>query len=444
MTLVEIAIGVAALGLVAAAAIASLMILNKNAVSTRIMTNVREIVQRNIETAVGVPFTSGSVPSILATTSASGTAWDDGNGNPVPIYTSRDGTNEGYRNVTADRDRRTEFIKCRHPASNFSADIHDLRTHLDLRTANHQGQGSMKIKSSSPNGGFTLAEISIGLMLLALVGGLAYSVLNSSSTLFAKNISLNSTNLSLRSALDRMYGDLNQAYGMPKLINVDGSLAPSSPNTPAAGIAFDMYLAGPYVVTNPGGSGLTASTTTFTMKYYESDSLTKQVVPTAYDVVILDNGTTRPVVRAQDTPSPSSVSSGIRTVTVNLKSSLGAAVSWNSSTTKTAYLVHKKVYIVAPQTGYSELRMYPSAESVTDYSNPSGYIVLARNLSDKTTNNESTPFSIVPDAATGTDFLKIAMRIEDQEFNNYLSVKQAKDFNTFLRVDTMVRPRNAF
>jgi prepilin-type N-terminal cleavage/methylation domain-containing protein len=53
MTLVEIAIGVAVLGLVAAAAIATLMVLNKNAVSTRIMTNAREIVQRNIEGAVG-------------------------------------------------------------------------------------------------------------------------------------------------------------------------------------------------------------------------------------------------------------------------------------------------------------------------------------------------------------------------------------------------------
>jgi hypothetical protein len=37
------------------------------------------------------------------------------------------------------------------------------------------------------------------------------------------------------------------------------------------------------------------------------------------------------------------------------------------------------------------------------------------------------------------------MRVEDQEFNKRLSslaVQQAKDFNTFLRVDTMLRPRN--
>ena len=43
------AISVALLGLVATAAIAVLMVLNKNAVSTRLMTNAKEIVRRNIE-----------------------------------------------------------------------------------------------------------------------------------------------------------------------------------------------------------------------------------------------------------------------------------------------------------------------------------------------------------------------------------------------------------
>jgi prepilin-type N-terminal cleavage/methylation domain-containing protein len=94
MTLVEIAIGVAVLGLVAAAAIAALMVLNKNAVSTRIMTNAREIVQRNIETAVAVPFTSTSIPTILAATASNGATWeDDGDGdNQETIYQSRDGS----------------------------------------------------------------------------------------------------------------------------------------------------------------------------------------------------------------------------------------------------------------------------------------------------------------------------------------------------------------
>jgi type II secretory pathway pseudopilin PulG len=93
MTLVEIAIGVALLGLVATTALATLMVLNKNAVSTRLMTNAKEIVQRNIEKAVGVPFTSTGIPTILAPTVSGGVPWDEAGGSlPVTIYTSRDGT----------------------------------------------------------------------------------------------------------------------------------------------------------------------------------------------------------------------------------------------------------------------------------------------------------------------------------------------------------------
>jgi type II secretory pathway pseudopilin PulG len=94
MTIVEIAMGVAILGIVAASALASFITLNKNAVRTRIMTNAKEVVQRNIETATGLPFTTTSAPTILAMTTTSGAIWDDDGGgdNVITIYTSRDGT----------------------------------------------------------------------------------------------------------------------------------------------------------------------------------------------------------------------------------------------------------------------------------------------------------------------------------------------------------------
>lgn len=92
ITLVEVAIGAALIALIATAAIIALVLLNKNAVSTRIMTNAREIVQRNIEAAVGTPFTATNIPPILAP--ATNAVWDDDGGgdNLETIYTSRDGT----------------------------------------------------------------------------------------------------------------------------------------------------------------------------------------------------------------------------------------------------------------------------------------------------------------------------------------------------------------
>ena len=94
LTFVEIAVSLALIGLVFATVLGTLIILNRNATSTRLMTNAREVVQRNIETAVGVPFTTSNVPSILAITPDTGTNWDEGipGNDPVTIYTSRDGT----------------------------------------------------------------------------------------------------------------------------------------------------------------------------------------------------------------------------------------------------------------------------------------------------------------------------------------------------------------
>jgi Tfp pilus assembly protein FimT len=94
-TLVETSIAIALLGLIAATALATLVILNKNAASARIMTGAREIVQRNIESAVGSAFTTNSLPpnGILNLTGTNGAVWDENGGtSPVTIFTNRDGT----------------------------------------------------------------------------------------------------------------------------------------------------------------------------------------------------------------------------------------------------------------------------------------------------------------------------------------------------------------
>jgi hypothetical protein len=258
-------------------------------------------------------------------------------------------------------------------------------------------------------------------------------MLLSSTLLFAKNLAVNTSGTVLRTALDRMYMDLNQGFGTPKLINADGSLATSPPPADGvAGFSFDQYLGGPYVVTNPSGTGLAASTTSFSMKF-STDPLAVQPVPALNDVVILDNNVTRPVVNTCAS-SPGTV----QTVTVTLKAALGNAISWNASTTKTAFLVHKKAYIVAKVNEYSELRLYNNVEGIVDYSNSANYIVLSRELSGLA--KENTPFNLV--TQSGNQFLKINLRMEDQKFNKTLALKQANEFNTFMQLETMLRPRN--
>jgi hypothetical protein len=123
MSLVEVAIAVALLGLVAAAAIATLASLNKNAVATRVMTSAREIVQRNVENAVGAPFNSSTTPNILGITAATGVTWDDSGGtNPVTVYSSRDGTS------TISGTLKRIVLAESNPAS---ADLRRVTFHLD-------------------------------------------------------------------------------------------------------------------------------------------------------------------------------------------------------------------------------------------------------------------------------------------------------------------------
>lgn len=122
LTILETAIAAAVLALVAAAALATLIALNKNATSARLMTTAHEVVQRNIETAIAVPFTADNVPSVLAFAQKS--VWDDDGGgdNRETIYTSRDGTSKLsgtlYRTVTVE-------------ANSAGADIRRVTFHLD-------------------------------------------------------------------------------------------------------------------------------------------------------------------------------------------------------------------------------------------------------------------------------------------------------------------------
>jgi prepilin-type N-terminal cleavage/methylation domain-containing protein len=296
--------------------------------------------------------------------------------------------------------------------------------------------------------GFTLTETSISLAVLTIVGGIAYSILMNSTTLLAKNVSLNSSNTTVRIALDRIYSEINQANGLPKLINADGTAAASA-SGPAAGIIFDRYLGGPYVVTNPGGSGLPVGTVSFQMRC-ATDPLALPPIPGSNDVVRIDSGATRPLVSIC---SPATYPIGpppIQDLTITLKAPLSAQIRWASGLTQTAYLVHRKAFVVVSVNGRPELRMYGDAETTASqnppasyYSDPANYVVLTREIGSQS--GEDTPFSIV--TQNGSDFLGVAMRVENQRYTTYLqsrysATSQARDFNTFLRVDTILRPRN--
>ena len=293
------------------------------------------------------------------------------------------------------------------------------------------------MKKPSRTTGFTLLELSIGILILTIVGGIAYSVLASSTTLLAKNISLNASNTILRSALDRVFSEISQANGMPKLITA-GGISLGSSNGPAAGVVFDRYLGGPYVVTNPGSDGLGASAQSFQIKL-ATNTLASPPIPAANDVLCIGDSTVRPLVRLSSPAALSPSPPPLQAVTVTLQAALGQSIPWTSAVQETGFLVHRKAIVVVPVGGRSELRLYSNVETTSSTCDLStSYVVLARGIGSQT--GENTPFTLV--TQNTMTFLNIAMRAESQEYNKVLANKQAADFNTFLRADTRVRPRN--
>ncbi len=104
-----------------------------------------------------------------------------------------------------------------------------------------------------------------------------------------------------------------------------------------------------------------------------------------------------------------------------------------------AFLVHRKAIVVVPVNGRNELRYYGDVETTSSSCDLStSYVVLNREIGLAA--GESTPFTLV--SSNGTTLLNIGLRVEDQQYNKVLAKRQQHEFNTFLKVDGQVRPRN--
>ena len=108
-SLVQALIGMAVIVIAGMASVEALILTNQRAASMRTANNARAIVQRNIDVALGVPFTTTNVPAVLATTVSGGVQYDeDGDGDPtVKVVVTRNGTGsvvtgQLYRTVVAE------------------------------------------------------------------------------------------------------------------------------------------------------------------------------------------------------------------------------------------------------------------------------------------------------------------------------------------------------
>ncbi len=287
------------------------------------------------------------------------------------------------------------------------------------------------------NRGFTLVEVMVVAGLTALIGGIAFYVLNAGSILYAKNFSMNASGSALRAGLDRIGAEVSQATDIPQLITLGPSgtftLSTTLPTTgtpvgPAAGVIFDKYLGGPYVMESTG----TVASTSFSMKR-STDPLVVSPIPSSGDVVQIDGcaAGTRSLV---NTVVPGTITGGLQSLAVSLGGGSTAGIGWTATAKKTATLVRKVAFIIVS----NELRFYPDMENATDYTT-ANYVVVGNTVG--TAVGEETPFSLI--LKNDQVFLSVSFRVQNQEFNKMLANKESMQQNTFFQINTLLRPRNA-
>jgi type II secretory pathway pseudopilin PulG len=110
----------------------------------------------------------------------------------------------------------------------------------------------MRTNSQARNA-FTLVEIMVSGAILAIVGGMAFVVLNTGMGLYANNTSVNVAHQEARMAMVQMERELHSAVSPVQLVDEDGS--PVNGNGPAAGLSFQVFAAGPFKVVSKASSG---------------------------------------------------------------------------------------------------------------------------------------------------------------------------------------------
>ena len=84
IALIQVIMAMGIIALCGAAGLRALIEINRKAAAMRTLNQARAIVQRNIDSALGVPFNKNLCPAILAITGAGGATYDDdGNGDSL-------------------------------------------------------------------------------------------------------------------------------------------------------------------------------------------------------------------------------------------------------------------------------------------------------------------------------------------------------------------------
>jgi len=114
--------------------------------------------------------------------------------------------------------------------------------------------------STSSTRGFTLIEMMVATMIMAITGTIIYNILYTGMVLFAKNSAVNIAHQEARTAVMQMEQDIHAAVSIPQLTDNANPPNAISGNGPAAGISFQLYASGPFQITPYTGTVISTTT----------------------------------------------------------------------------------------------------------------------------------------------------------------------------------------
>ncbi len=251
--------------------------------------------------------------------------------------------------------------------------------------------------------GFTLVEMMITSVVFALTGGLIFFFLNSGMILYAKNTAVNAAHQQARSGVDQMLANIHSAVSIPQLVDQNLTPLPPPGTGPAAGINFQQFDSGPYLLS----TALNVPSTQKWIKIYAPNlDVTQSVSGMRFNI---------PSHRVEmDIQSLATSTGGYRII--NFASAVGTDIFVNDTdpnsngngngngdgTSNIAGFITRRVsYAIAGTSPYYELRYYPTNNLQT-------YKVIARNVTSPTPGQAPTPFKVLFNQAGGADFRSVA------------------------------------
>ena len=339
----------------------------------------------------------------------------------------------------------------------------------------------MRAKHTSQRG-FTLIELSIYALLVAVLAAVSFSFLLSGMTLATKNSNLNRSHEDLRLAFDRMAHQLAGANNVATLIDTAGATvsgpvtAITTPMTgtltgPAAGFKFDQVVAEPYVLespqtaNNPLAAGSIASTATSINVFYPKYNLThvQHLTPSASGAAVLAEGYVLQIPQPDGSNIRWQISSvGARDSTnanwhkvgLTFTAAIGKTISWSANQPQMVKIVRNQAFVVMDLKDAAgnyikdknnsiirELRYFKDFEPTPDLNDRTKYVVLCNQIGVK--DDEKTPFSILD--YNGDKIVQSTLRVRERDYNQGIGndkyVNYYSYFQLLVNLPSRFRPR---